>query len=267
MEIRQSGIHNLTPEILRKEVDEMNQIGITFESGLELALASYIIINTLGGDFWAKECTTFGKKQDFFKTKGDARIIHLAHMLWCLRNYSGFQEFSERNKKGDFESAYYEVTAAHFFSEVANSIRFIIPSGVKGSDFDIEVSKFLSYNSLYVEIKARQQPFANESQINDLFNKARRQLPKDGHGVIFCKIKISAQLKQQLTQDDFIRAAKNCLKTSKRISFIVYCWDHWDLIEEGIALAYLAINEYGDMGNIFAGSPNPLRLSFIADII
>ncbi|MFM5944931.1 MAG: hypothetical protein ACKO9G_16460, partial [Dolichospermum sp.] len=108
MKEREPGIHNLTPEIIWEQIEDLEKIGITLESGLELGLAHSVIINTLGGDFYIKECTSYGDKQKFFRNKADTRIIHLAHMLWCLRIYSGFQEFLERNRKVDFESAYYE---------------------------------------------------------------------------------------------------------------------------------------------------------------
>ncbi|MFM5975493.1 MAG: hypothetical protein ACKPCG_22480 [Dolichospermum sp.] len=261
MKEREPGIHNLTPEIIWEQIEDLEKIGITLESGLELGLAHSVIINTLGGDFYIKECTSYGDKQKFFRNKADTRIIHLAHMLWCLRIYSGFQEFLERNRKVDFESAYYEVTAAHWFSRVAESICFVIPTGVKGSDFDIKVNKFLSYDFLYVEVKARQQAFTNKNQIQDLFNKARKQLPENGNGVIFCKLELSEKLKQE----DFIHAAQSCLKTSNRISFIVFCWDAWTFLEEAICLKYFASDKDGEMHNIFGENTNLLNPAFLVE--
>lgn len=66
MQAKTSGIHNLRPEIFYEVIEDLREIGIDLSSGLELALAQTVIVNTLGGDFWVKECTTFGEKQDFF---------------------------------------------------------------------------------------------------------------------------------------------------------------------------------------------------------
>lgn len=189
MKKRTPGIHNLCPEIFYEEIEDLREIGIDFSTGLELALAQSVIINTFGGNFWAKECTTFGQRQDFFANKGDARIIHLAHMLWFLKDQEGFSEFLKNKDKSNFESAYYELTAAHLFLKNSRSIRFVIESGVKGADFDIEVKDFFLYGSLNVEVKAKQINFSTEHQIINKFKKTRSQLPKDENGVIFCKIK------------------------------------------------------------------------------
>ncbi|MBE9256121.1 hypothetical protein [Dolichospermum sp. LEGE 00246] len=101
MQPRTPRIHNLCPEIFHEQIEDLRKIGIDLSSGLELALAQSVIVNTLGGDFWAKECTTFGRRQDFFANKGDVRIIHLAHMLWSLKDQEGFAEFL-KNKDRSF---------------------------------------------------------------------------------------------------------------------------------------------------------------------
>jgi len=84
---RTPGLHNLTREIMREQIEDLSKIGLSH--ALELGLAQSVIINTLGSEFWAKECTTFGSKQTFFSEKSDVRIIHLAHMLWELRGGVG----------------------------------------------------------------------------------------------------------------------------------------------------------------------------------
>lgn len=261
MQPRTPRIHNLCPEIFHEQIEDLRKIGIDLSSGLELALAQSVIVNTLGGDFWAKECTTFGRRQDFFANKGDVRIIHLAHMLWSLKDQEGFAEFLKNKDRSNFESTYYEVTSAHWFLKSSKSIRLVVESGVKGADFDIEVKGFFPYDSLNVEVKAKQIDFTTEQQIINKFKKTRSQLPKDGNGVIFCKINLSGLL----TQEEFIRATQTFLKSTNRIAFIVYCWDSWDLIQEGIALAYIAVNREGEMHSIFGESSTPVRPAFLVE--
>lgn len=262
MQARTSGIHNLHPEIFYEQIEDLKKIGMDSSSLLEICLAQSVIINTLGGEFWAKECTTFGQKQDFFANKGDARIIHLAHMLWSLKDQDGFAEFLVKNSKDDFEPTYYEVTAAHWFLKNSESIRFVIPVSVKESDFDIEVRKFFPYGCLNVEVKARKS-FSTEKQIVDRLKQARKQLPKDGNGVVFCKIELS----ELLTQEKLIRASQDFLRTTNRIVFIIYCWDSWNFLQEGIALAYMAVDRNGVMHSIFGEPSIPLRPKFFVDAI
>ena len=261
MQSRTPGIHNLCPEIFHEQIEDLRKIGIDLYSGLELALAQSVIINTLGGYFWAKECTTFGHRQDFFANKSDVRIIHLAHMLWSLKDQEGFAEFLRNKDTNNFESTYYELTAAYWFLKSSKSVRLVVESGVKGADFDIEVKEFFLYNSLNVEVKAKQIDFTTEQQIINKFKKTRSQLPQDGNGVIFCKVNLSGLL----TQKELIQAAQIFLKSTKRIAFIVYCWDSWNLIQEGIALAYIAVNREGEMHSIFGESSTPVRPAFLVD--
>jgi hypothetical protein len=263
MQSRTPGIHNLCPEIFHEQIEDLRKIGIDLYSGLELALAQSVIINTLGGYFWAKECTTFGHRQDFFANKSDVRIIHLAHMLWSLKDQEGFAEFLRNKDTNNFESTYYELTAAYWFLKSSKSVRLVVESGVKGADFDIEVKEFFLYNSLNVEVKAKQIDFTTEQQFINKFKKTRSQLPQDGNGVIFCKVNLSGLL----TQKELIQAAQIFLKSTKRIAFIVYCWDSWNLIQEGIALAYIAVNREGEMHSIFGESSTPVRPAFLVEAI
>jgi hypothetical protein len=155
------------------------------------------------------------------------------------------------------------LTAAYWFLKSSKSVRLVVESGVKGADFDIEVKEFFLYNSLNVEVKAKQIDFTTEQQIINKFKKARSQLPQDGNGVIFCKVNLSGLL----TQKELIQAAQIFLKSTKRIAFIVYCWDSWNLIQEGIALAYIAVNREGEMHSIFGESSTPVRPAFLVEAI
>lgn len=183
-------------------------------------------------------------------------------MLWCLKDQDGFAEFLIKNNKAVFEPTYYEVTSAHWFLKKSKSIRFVIPTGVKESDFDIEVRNFSPYDSLNVEVKAMQKASSTEKQVVNRFKKARKQLPKDGNGVVFCKIELS----ELLTQEKLIRVAQDCLKTTNRISFIVYCWDAWNFIQEGIALAYKAVGQNGEIHSIF-GETSIVRPAYFVEAL
>ena len=54
MKIQKPGFENLTDDILKETVFDLNAIGLKDLDVLKMALAQTIIINSLGGEFWAK---------------------------------------------------------------------------------------------------------------------------------------------------------------------------------------------------------------------
>lgn len=159
MKQRQPGPENLMPEILEEEVSELYGLGIRDPEAIRLALTQSIVINSLGGQFWAKECTTIGGKQEFFIQEHDIRVVHLAHVLWCPKESVGFRNFLKKNNRRDFESTYYEAAAAYLFLKEYCLVEFVIPSQVRGEDFDLRIQGFRDQASLNVEVKARRNTF------------------------------------------------------------------------------------------------------------
>ena len=73
-------LNNLNNKQILEYKSEMERLGLVDET-LHYALASAIIGHAFGGDFWSKECTTYGEKQEFFLDKSDVRLIHVSHMI------------------------------------------------------------------------------------------------------------------------------------------------------------------------------------------
>lgn len=259
MKQRSPRLENLTPELLKEQVADLLNIGIRERAAIELSLAQSIIINTLGDEFWAKECTSFGNKQEFFAQKPDVRVVHLAHVLWCLKDGLGFREFLEKNNKNDFESTYYEAVAAYMFLKESRSIELVIPSQVRGKDFDIRVVGFKSQEILNVEVKARRKIFRSERQALNFLKSCRSQLPKDQKGAIFCKIAIG---EGTIGQNQVISATQEFLAGTNRINFVVYCWDS-SPTDNAIALAYCAVDLNGYMRPILGSAFQPVVPEFM----
>lgn len=247
MKQRKPGLENLTEEIVHETIDDFRKIGLNSKESIELGLAQLIIINTLGGNFWAKECTTFGEKQIFFKNKSDVKIIHLAGMLWSLKDSVCFEEFLEKNNNNDFESTYYECVAAHWFLKNSSKIEFVIPISKKGSDFDIKIYNFYNYKILNLEVKARRESFQNEKSVDNFLKKLRTQLPSNGSGAVLCKLELSAD---SLGQEQLVASTKKFLCNTNRIDFVVYCWDVASL-DNILAYNYFSINKDGIMQSLF----------------
>lgn len=247
MRVHTPGPENLTRDVLQDSVRELRAIGICDYSAFQIALAQLIIINTLGGGFWAKECTTFGDKQAFFRTKGDVRVVHLANMLWCLKDSEGFLHFLSRNHKGNFESTYFECTAAHWFLKDSRSIELVVPKGRRGADFDIRVEQFRNSVDLNVEVKARSRMFLGPKQLKNFLNDHRDQLPPGESGAIFCKVSLEGG---GISKDDLILATQQFLRGTTRVRFVVFCWDG-AVQDKVISLQYIAVDVNGKMSPIF----------------
>lgn len=261
MKQRQPGLENLTPEILQEEVSGLHEIGIRDPEAIQLALAQCIIINSLGGQFWAKECTTFGSKQEFFIQKSDVRVVHLAHVLWCLKECPGFNDFLKKNDQSNFESTYYEAVVAYLFLKESSSVELVIPSQVRGTDFDLRIQRFRDYAILNVEVKARRKTFKSEKQALDFLKRHRSQLPGDMNGAIFSKIETGSE---SIDKASLTSATKRFLNDTSRVKFVVYCWDA-SSAQSAIALGYYAVSLDGDMGAIFGSAARPIVPRFIID--
>jgi len=194
---RELGIHQLNLDIMAEAVEDISKLFQSepkdiLEVNLIIGLSNTIIINTFGKEFWAKECTTFGKLQDFFKSKSSVRIVHLADMLWRLKGCGGFQEFIERNKQRhkevDIQPAYYEAYAACCFLGRSKSVAFNKPINEPQSDFDIIVKDFDGIAKLNVEVKGFQVPITSKSNLKNRLNAAKGQWPHNQKGAIFCKL-------------------------------------------------------------------------------
>lgn len=244
---RVPGLENLNADVLRETVGDLRNLGLAEPSEVEFALAQTIIINSLGGEFWAKECTSCGEKQAFFGHKHDVRVVHLAHMLWCIKDSHGFRDFLSKNDRNRFESTYYECTAAHWFLKSSASIQFVVPRGERGADFDIVVNGFSMGLDLNVEVKARSASFSTEKQVRNYLGSHRSQLPANGGGVIFCKLE---RPELGIGQQALVEETRTFILGTSRIVFVVYCWDAASQAN-AIALQYLAVDSFGRMGSIF----------------
>jgi hypothetical protein len=256
---RKPSLEYLNHSEMSATIEDLEKIGISTENGLEIALAHQIIINTLGLEFYKRECTSYSTtKQPFFNEKQYVRQVHLANCLWKLRECVGYKEFLRREQKGDFESAYYELVVAAWFRQISSDVQLVIPSGRKSYDFDIKAKNVLGFPTLNVEIKARSQSFKDRKVLSDYLAKSRQQLPQDGDGAIFLKIMIDEDsISQNIIRDTIVRF----LKGTDRVKLVVYIWDV-DIRDRAIALSYEAINRNGIMKPIF---PPMNEVSFLRD--
>lgn len=116
------------------------------------------------------------------------RIGSVADWLYNSQDITGFRDRIKITSPVDLESAFGELQCAMLFAHPSLKPRFIIPSGVKGKDYDAELST-PSNQIICCEIKTKLE--CHEYSSNSVFNtleSARKQLPKSNSSMVFLKI-------------------------------------------------------------------------------
>src|SRR6266446_2875642 len=116
------------------------------------------------------------------------RIMDLAELLYNLQNVRGFDECIARMRDGDIEGTHAELDFGRMLYLQQIPFRYVVPSGRKGSDYDIEI---IYWNGLVVCGDAKCKVEATEfsaKTIDNTLEKAQRQLPDNRPGIVFVKV-------------------------------------------------------------------------------
>jgi hypothetical protein len=118
-----------------------------------------------------------------------ARALELAEMMFNLQHAAGFQERMKQLRTGQFEATFAELDTARFLHMHDLDFKFVIPSGVKGKDYDYEIT-YSDDCVVCADTKCRiEGQELRPETIETTLNHARRQnLPKKEPGVIFLKV-------------------------------------------------------------------------------
>lgn len=192
-----------------------------------------ILMHAFGKNWLFKNVLSEGvTENEFFKLEENSeisryinqnRIIRLGHMLYALRNISGFDHFVESIKRRDIEPAYFELTVANMLCEDGYNIRFVNESGIKTQDYDLLCS--VDDIQFCVESKSRRysEVFNTKILLNAL-KKAKGQLPKTKPGVIFILISDS-WLHNKSAEAIVTECVVNYLRTTERVNKVILIWD------------------------------------------
>lgn len=254
-------LHKLTPEYLADEAalipDELRHI-------TEFVLSNLIIARALGNQFWSREiCTGGNRETDFFQTRLEVKTIQLADLIWRLRDKPGFAHALHKNGNSSFESTYFELVAADMINSSCNQIEFVRPTGVKGQDYDLRAYNFWGLTEVAAEFKNRRSNFHSPSTLINFLQSIRKQLPKAGKGVIFCKI---ANRGHFGTQNDITNVISQWLRSgTTRVYAVVLCWDEMENEQLSSKFIYSVINAKG-ISNHTLEKRNVNEISFLKDI-
>lgn len=157
------------------------------------------------------------------------RIVDLAEILFNLQHVYGFDDCIKRMQEGDIEGTYAELDLGRMRYLSLMTFRFVIPSGRKGDDFDIEI---ILANDLVVSADAKCKVETTKYSDNTVLHSlqhARGQFPKDRPSIIFVKVPprwllASDDVKPKLTNiaNRFLRGTGRIVSVKFYSSFIYW---------------------------------------------
>jgi hypothetical protein len=203
----------------------------------QIAMAQEVLLLTLGPIWWEQHCNTASANPDKFlnqkeldddnKFKWQHRISYLGHLLYALKNCKGFDLFIDSLKTRDLASCNWELSVAYRFLDYGFTVEFIKESGIKGSDYDLIVSK--DGQTYPVEAKNRTL-VENEVGLKYLLEKARNQLPKDSAGIIMVAVPEDWMINSEL-ESTIKNIIYGFLNNTSRVRHIVLQWETWRKVD------------------------------------
>jgi hypothetical protein len=115
------------------------------------------------------------------------RMIDLAEVIYNLQLVLGFDDCIARMKAGDIEGTFAELDLGRMLFLNSVSFRYVVPQGVKGKDYDVEVIYPDGVIACADAKCALENTDLREKAIANKLEKARQQLPSDQPGIIFVK--------------------------------------------------------------------------------
>lgn len=195
--------------------------GVTESFMLGLALLKYFF-----GEAWVNEFVTpdtakpnFLRIDESTPEKRDVsavRVIDLAEVIFNLQEIEGFDDCIARMGVGDIEGTFGELDLGRMLYLNEVPFRFIRPSGIKGADYDAEMT-YPDGVIVCADAKCKRDttPIGEKTIMNTL-QGARKQLPKDKPGAIFVKVPPSWMGDPQFA-NICVGVAKNFLRGTRRV--------------------------------------------------
>lgn len=200
-------------------------------------MAEQIIKVTLGADWYSKNCAQNSKRiepfdqdlnDDEMALEYHLNIVRLAHMIFLLRNSSGFEPLLLRLKSRDFEPVFFELHAASLLHQNGYAVNFISESGVKGCDYDFEVT--VDGISVAVEVKARRaHPIRDCNTLLNALKTARKQVPSDKPTLICVALATEHFVDKSghHSESEIEATLQAFLRSTSRVNGIIVFWHRW----------------------------------------
>jgi hypothetical protein len=116
------------------------------------------------------------------------RLVDFAELLFNLQHVEGFDDCIKKMRAGDVEGTYAELDLGRMLYQSSVDFRFVITSGQKGDDFDIEIR--LNDGTVVcadAKCKIESTDFSERTVLNSL-HRARTQFPGRRPSIVFMKV-------------------------------------------------------------------------------
>ncbi len=200
------------------------------ETMIQWGVANEVIINVFGRACWGTRLA--GTRRDPYFVDGsdgslDAyvhqnRVLRLANDLLVCQYFAGFAEQREEMSRQSLMGVYHELRVARMLHDSGHNAAFVVPSCVKGADYDLRVDDVLA-----TEVKAKEDhtPYTRSS-LKSTLGTAQAQLPSNGPGLIALRIPDAWAV-----DPNFVAEAdevfQGVIRGSGRINAILVLWDEW----------------------------------------
>ena len=202
---------------------------------LQEAAVAYSVIGTVLGPKWfaTNLNPATGAEYFLFQSPDDSvgayvrqyRILQLGRHLYELQHLPDFDGMVQNLRTRSLVGACAELHAAYLLTQNGHPVRFVLPTGTKGGDFDQFVSYRGSEISIEVKAKGDHTPYTKSSLLASI-KSARQQLPSTGPGVVF------VHLPSEWTEDarfigEIDAVVDQVLRNSKRMNALIFFWEQW----------------------------------------
>jgi hypothetical protein len=168
------------------------------------------------------------------------RVCKLADYLFALQDENGFDVLVTRFKTRDPRSVFFEAMIARIFRRRGFRIKLQIETGTKGDDFDFQATQ--GPDKINVEVTACTNERFSDTNLRNIINAKRKQLPSTNPAAIFCILPVtwlanySGYLNSELdrvTSEYFRATSRRSSDDKSRINSITYCMEATERVGSG----------------------------------
>ena len=154
-----------------------------------------------------------------------ARVTQLAQHLFEAQPVENFAPMARKLRGRSLVGAAAELRVAHLFCVNGRRFRFVVPSGERGSDYDLVVTYEAAEVAVEIKTKDDETPYRRKSFERTL-SKAVSQLPVQGPGVAIVHVPRSWPVDATFAREAEGLVA-DALRRSRRLNGIVAVWEQW----------------------------------------
>lgn len=179
---------------------------------------------------------------DIDNKKHRQRIVHLAEMLYNLKDIKGIETVLNKLDKESLEPLFAELEVGKFLFHCRNlDFEYNVPVGINGQDCDLKI--YFKKEMYYAEIKCKvQETNFSASTVSKSIAKAFSQMRKNEQNVIYIKVQEDwiNHLNFEILKSQILKQ----LDFTSRIATIILFWDEFEILENNKYGIFTGIEEF-----------------------